>query len=134
MGGRVQSIEVPHDSQTPYRIIIKKSQEERRGTLYFVDPYTGQLLVTAAGPAFEFFMTMFRLHRWLLLDSETGRPIVGVATLIFVLLLMSGLVLWFPKKLKSWKQGLRIKAGAKWKRVNNDLHNTLGFMLFCSCW
>ena len=74
-------------------------------------------------------MTMFRMHRWLLLDSAIGRPIVGVATIIFILLSISGLVLWFPKKLKwkNLKSGFRIKTKANWKRVNHDLHNTLGF-------
>ncbi len=130
VGGKVVSIEVPHKSQKAYRLTIKKSEEERRGTVHLVDPYTGKLLGTAAGPATEFFMVIFRLHRWLLLDSEVGRPIVGGATIIFVLLIFSGLVLWFPKKLKHWKQGFTIKADANWKRVNHDLHNTLGFYSF----
>src|SRR5690606_32408194 len=56
-------------------------------------------------------------------------PIVGVATIIFILLSISGLVLWFPKKLrwKNLKSGFKIRTDASWKRVNHDLHNTLGF-------
>ena len=46
----------------------------------------------------EFFFTMFRMHRWLLFDSAIGRPIVGIATIIFLFLSISGVVLWFPKK------------------------------------
>lgn len=72
-------------------------------------------------------MMVFRLHRWLLLDTEVGRPIVGVATLIFVFIILTGLVIWFPQRLKSWKQGLRIKFSGSWKRTNHDLHNALGF-------
>jgi uncharacterized iron-regulated membrane protein len=72
---------------------------------------------------------MFKLHRWLLLDIKIGRPIVGIATIIFLIISLSGIYLWFPKKLK-WrniKQGFKIKTKANWKRINHDLHNTLGF-------
>lgn len=98
-----------------------------RGTTYLVDPYTGAIKGVPKGAGSDFFMVMFRLHRWLLLDTEIGRPIVGWATIIFGLLVISGLVIWFPQNLKVWKQGLRIKFSGNWKRINHDLHNTLGF-------
>ncbi|MDF9795456.1 putative iron-regulated membrane protein [Catalinimonas alkaloidigena] len=70
---------------------------------------------------------MFRLHRWLMLDTEIGRPIVRWSTVIFALLIMCGLVIWFPQKAKSWKQGLKLKWYEKRKRFNHNLHNALGF-------
>lgn len=97
-----------------------------RGTTYFVNPYTAEVLGTNETSSSAFFMFMFRAHRWLLLDTAIGRPIVGVATLIFVVIILSGLVIWFPKKIKNWRQGLKIKTSANWKRVNHDLHNALG--------
>ncbi|MDO6390648.1 PepSY-associated TM helix domain-containing protein [Pontibacter sp. BT731] len=98
-----------------------------RGTNYLVNPYTAEVIGTTESPTSEFFMTMFRLHRWLLLDTETGRPIVGWATVIFTLIVISGLVIWIPQKVKNWRQGLKIKWSGNWKRVNHDLHNSLGF-------
>lgn len=98
-----------------------------RGTTYFVDPYTGSILGTGETSSSEFFMVMFRMHRWLLLDMEIGRPIVGVATIIFAILVITGMVIWFPKKVKNWKQGLKVKTDGNWKRLNHDLHNALGF-------
>ncbi|PKV67129.1 PepSY-associated TM helix domain-containing protein [Pontibacter ramchanderi] len=98
-----------------------------RGTNYLVNPYTAEVIGTTDSPTSEFFMTMFRLHRWLLLDTEVGRPIVGWATVIFTLIVLSGLVIWFPQKVKNWRQGLKIKWSGNWKRVNHDLHNSLGF-------
>jgi uncharacterized iron-regulated membrane protein len=68
-----------------------------------------------------------RLHRWLLIEGDAGKIIVGVSTIIFVFLIFSGLIIWLPKKWKNWKQGFTIKYKANWKRVNHDLHNTLGF-------
>src|SRR5690606_40397849 len=50
--------------------------------------------------------------------------------IIFTFLIFSGLILWLPKKLRAWKQGFKIKLSANWKRINHDLHNTLGFYSF----
>lgn len=125
-GGIVSSISIPHEKDEPYAVSIKQSEEERRGTTYFINPYTAEVLGTSDSPASDFFMFMFRMHRWLLLDSAIGRPIVGVATLIFVFLILSGLVIWVPQKVSAWRQGLKIKFSANWKRINHDLHNSLG--------
>jgi uncharacterized iron-regulated membrane protein len=50
-----------------------------------------------------------------------------VATLLFLLGVITGIFIWFPQKVKNWKQGLKIKWSGNWKRVNHDLHNTLAF-------
>ncbi|MDE3743279.1 PepSY-associated TM helix domain-containing protein [Maribacter polysaccharolyticus] len=103
-----------------------------RGTTVSIDPYSGQR-VQATGKTKAFMHTVEQLHRYLLLDRKIGRPIVGVCTIIFVFMCLSGLILWFPKKLKkfrnwkAWKQGFTIKTKASWKRVNYDFHNTFGF-------
>ena len=36
-------------------------------------------------------------------------------------------MIWFPQKVKNWKQGLKVKLDANWKRINHDLHNSLAF-------
>ena len=45
----------------------------------------------------------------------------------YVLHVVTGLILWFPAQIRNIKQGLTIKTSANWKRLNHDLHNTLGF-------
>ncbi len=127
VGGSFNGITIPHDPGQPYTINFKQSEEDRRGTNYLVDPYTATLKGTTESPAAGFFMFMFRMHRWLLMDTSIGRVIVGIATIIFVFLLLTGLVLWWPKKLKNIRQGLVVKTSASWKRINHDLHNALGF-------
>ncbi len=115
--------------------------EEGRGTTYYVDPYTGEVLGdnSERTSTQEFMSSMFSLHRWLLIDRieepifeslsnrELGRLINGIATTLFLLGVITGIVIWFPNKVKNWKQGLKIKWSANWKRVNHDLHNTLAF-------
>ncbi|MBC9795480.1 PepSY-associated TM helix domain-containing protein [Sinomicrobium weinanense] len=127
--GTLLSVSISPEKTTPYAFRIKTSEKDRRGTTFYVDQYTGKVYDQPTSSLDEFFWSMFRLHRWLLLDSSIGRPIVGIATLIFVVLSISGIVLWFPKRLrwKNIKPGFKIKWSANWKRINHDLHNTLGF-------
>ncbi len=103
-----------------------------RGTSITINPYTGKQVI-AQSNVHNFIHTIEELHRFLLLDKTIGRPIVGVSTIIFIFMCFSGLILWFPKKIKKfknlkvWKQGFTIKTNANWKRINYDIHNTLGF-------
>jgi uncharacterized iron-regulated membrane protein len=112
-----------------------------RGIQYMVDPYTGQILGNSSEKTAitEFMQLMFSLHRWLLLDRieeplfgelpnrTLGSYISGSATILFTLGVITGMVIWFPRKFRSWKNGLKIKWDGNWKRVNHDLHNSLGF-------
>ncbi len=129
-GGKAARISFTDDQARPFTINIKADKEDFRGTNYMVNQYSGEVLGSVKGPASGFFLTVFKLHRWLLMDIETGRPIVGAATLIFLFLCISGFILWLPKKIKGWnsfKPGFKIKTDANWKRINHDLHSTLGF-------
>ena len=94
----------------------------------YLDPYTGEVLKVENGNV-EFFQIVLWLHLSLLFDGAIGRPIVGVATIIFVFSLVTGIVLWWPKNKKARKQRLwfRWKPTTKWKRKNFDLHNIFGF-------
>lgn len=100
------------------------------GKTYLVNPYTAEVTGTTKSGTAEFFSTVMGLHRWLLLQDSGGKIVVGAATIIFVFLILSGLVIWWPLKLRNWKQGFQIKFSANWKRINHDLHNTLGFYSF----
>lgn len=131
--GKVSRISLYDDPQKPAELQVSMSKEDKRGETYFINPYNNKILGTGKGPATEFFMFFFKMHRWLLLDQEVGRPIVGAATLIFIILTITGLVLWLPTKIKGWKSfkiGLKIKSSGGWKRINHDLHNVLGFYTF----
>lgn len=131
--GEVTRVSIPPEATKPYAFSVKTNKEDRRGTTFFIDQYKGSYAKKAENPLDGFFMTNFKLHRWLLLDSKIGRPIVGLATIIFLILSISGIVLWFPKKKfkklkwKHLKPGFKIAWRAKWKRINHDLHVTLGF-------
>ncbi|MBS4069976.1 MAG: PepSY domain-containing protein [Algoriphagus sp.] len=138
--GQIVGVNVFQQEGRTVQFSLKKEGQERPSTL-FVDPYSGKVLADNAEKTSteEFMGYMFSLHRWLLLDKieepimesmtnqELGRFINGVATLLFLLGVITGMVIWVPQKAKNWKQGLRVKWDANWKRVNHDLHNTLAF-------
>ena len=69
------------------------------------------------------------LHRWML-GGDTGKLIVGSATLIFLFILITGLILWWPKSRAILKQRLKLKMDGGWKRLNHDLHIVFGFYSF----
>ncbi len=118
-----------------------KTEGAERPVTYFVNPYSGEILANNSEKtgAETFMGYMFSLHRWLLLNEiekpilesmsnmELGRFINGVATLLFLLGVITGIFIWVPQKVKNWKQGLKIKWSGNWKRINHDLHNTLAF-------
>ena len=93
-----------------------------------LDPYTGRVLheqdVTT-----DFFVIVQALHMYLLLPPAVGEWVVGVAIAIFLGLLGTGLVLWWPKRRPERRQRLTIKWGARWRRLNYDLHQVLGFYI-----
>ncbi|MCG2429555.1 PepSY-associated TM helix domain-containing protein [Aequorivita xiaoshiensis] len=131
--GEVMRVSIRPEPTKPYEFSVKTNKNDRRGTTFFVDQYKGEYAKKPENPLDGFFMANFKLHRWLLLDISIGRPIVGISTIIFLILSISGIVLWFPKKKLSklkWKHlkpGLKIGWRGKWKRINHDLHVTLGF-------
>lgn len=127
---RIRNVMLPATGEEAVVFSLQPEKGQRRGKRISVNPYTGKQLSSQSQKGGKFFMTMFRLHRWLLLDTKIGRPIVGVSTIIFVILCFSGLLLWWPKKWrkrKQWRKGFRIKANGTAYRLIYDLHNTLGF-------
>jgi uncharacterized iron-regulated membrane protein len=65
----------------------------------------------------------------LLLPDYIGKHIIGGATIIFILLLISGIIQWWPKRKSDIKRSFSVKWSAKWRRVNYDWHNTSGFYI-----
>ncbi len=104
-------------------------EKEKLYHYVYLHPYTGQVLKIKDMNT-DFFSVVLQLHIGLLLPHEIGHQIIGIAVLIFVVSLISGLILWFPKSKKGIKQRFSVKWNAKWRRKNYDLHNVFGFYSF----
>ena len=119
----VTGVSISSDPGRAYQVSLS---QPRRASLY-VDQYTGE--VKGKSERSGFFMFMFRMHRWLL-DSMNpgnegifwGKMIVGVSTLLLVFVLISGIVIWWPRTRKALKNSLKITATKGWRRFWYDLH------------
>lgn len=118
----VTGVNISSDPERAYQVTLSKP---RRASMY-VDQYTGE--ITGKYERAPFFNFMFRMHRWLLDSMKQdggifwGKMIVGTSTLIFVFVLISGVVVWWPRTRKALKNSLKIVANKGWRRFWYDLH------------
>lgn len=118
----VTGVSISSDAERAYQVNLSKP---RRASVY-VDQYTGE--VKGRHERAPFFLTMFKLHRWLLDGMKPdggifwGKMIVGVSTLMFVFVLISGIVIWWPRTKKALKNSLKIAVGKGRRRFWYDLH------------
>ena len=96
--------------------------------LIYLNPYTGEVLKVKNENS-DFFRIVLMGHFYLWLPPNIGQPVAAIATLIFLVMLISGLFLWWPKNRKATKQRFKIKWSTRWRRRNYDLHNVLGFYI-----
>jgi uncharacterized iron-regulated membrane protein len=94
----------------------------------YLNPYSGKVLHTQNMDE-VFFNFILKGHMYLWLPQKIGSVVVLIATLIFFLMVITGLVLWFPKKWNVFKKRIwfQWKSTTKWKRKNWDLHGIIGF-------
>ncbi len=97
------------------------------GTYYkaSMNPYTGKL-IHLQDMNKGWLNLLKALHRNLLL-GDIGREIVHWGTLLFLIMTISGIIMWWPATKKGRRRGLSIKWNTSTKRLNYDLHNVLGF-------
>lgn len=113
--GRSAQVVYYHDAPAYYYIV-------------FIDHYTGKVLKVKNMDE-DFFRIVIMGHYYLWLPPAIGQPILTTATMLFVFLLLSGLILWWPKSKAARKQRFTVKLKSKWRRLNYDLHNVLGFYI-----
>jgi uncharacterized iron-regulated membrane protein len=98
---------------------------EGGGPKVFVNPYTAAI-TGELNYRETFFFTMMALHRGMV-GGAVGKLVVGVSTVLFLFIIGTGLVLWWPATRNIVRQRLTVKWRGGWKRLNHDLHITLGF-------
>ena len=111
------------DSQRAYQVSLS---QPRRASLY-VDQYTGE--VKGGNVRLPFFDAMFRLHRWLMGSAQSssggmsvGKFLVGLSTLLLVIILLTGILMWLANRRKPLTKSLTISFTKGWPRVWHDLH------------
>lgn len=105
----------------------KKRQEQLA-----VHPHTGEIMGRVV--VSPFFQKVREFHRYLLLPypvggSNWGRTIVAGSTLFFVIVLVSGIVMWWPRKTRGLGKRLHINWQRGWFRFSSDFHQTTGLLV-----
>lgn len=126
-GVEVKGVVVPSAPDEAYKVNLSKPKK----AAVYVNQYTGEVI--GKDERLPFFQTVFRLHRWLM-DSNPGdgklfwgKMIVGASTLACVVILLTGLVIWWPRNSKMLKNRLHIAFKKGQNRFWYDLHVTGGF-------
>lgn len=82
---------------------------------------------------YDFFHSTLRIHRWLLDapakkgERTVGKEIVGYSTLAMAIVLMSGIVIWWPRNRKVLKNRLSVTCSKGSRRFWYDSHVSIGF-------
>ncbi|MDD5033688.1 MAG: PepSY-associated TM helix domain-containing protein [Methylococcaceae bacterium] len=134
-GTKIGWVEFPRDSEQALNLSYLAPSVSMPGEKdvrqLFIDPFTG----TVKGerlwyPAdyfsgMPFMALMFKLH-YALLMKDYGVVMVGILSVLLIISVLTGLILWWPLTGK-WAQALTIKPRASIERFNFDLHKTSGF-------
>ena len=123
----VKGIVVSNSPDEAYMVNLSKPKK----SAVYVNQYTGEVI--GKDERLPFFQTVFRLHRWLM-DSNPGdgkifwgKMIVGTSTLVCVVILLTGLVIWWPRNRKMLKNRLSVALRKGKNRFWYDLHVAGGF-------
>lgn len=123
--GRIGGVTMYADPERPWEFQVPAGRA-------LVDPYTGHLIAVAPF-RLPFFQKAMELHRWLLAD-DIGEQITGASTVAFVVLLLAGIIIWWPRTKGALKARINpfavfSKHGGG-RRKLHDLHVALGIW----CW
>ncbi|MGP1484802.1 MAG: PepSY-associated TM helix domain-containing protein [Campylobacter sp.] len=110
---------------------------------FFLDPYTGEILGKDNG--IKFVRTVLMIHRNLALSlmgdkslGQLGKTITGLTTIIFIIILISGIYLYFPKLKLNFMRASRVNFKLKGFSFFYNIHSVFGLyfsaiLLIASC-
>lgn len=96
----------------------------------YVDPVSLDVLGTSEvvprGRALGF---LINIHSYLMMRPYIGVKVVGALGVVMILMAISGLVLWWPRK-GQWRRAFLIRRGARGLPLYVDLHHAVGIWTF----
>jgi uncharacterized iron-regulated membrane protein len=114
----IKNVNVKLDKTRSTEVLFHNDQ-----TIY-INPYSGKVL-GELNKHEDFFGVVLEIHKNLYL-GETGAWITSVSALLFFFMLLSGIILWWPRK-RAIMEKFSIKRKVHWRKTNYDLHSVLGF-------
>lgn len=132
-----QRIRTAHPDAKPTAIVVSADPRDAvtfqlgRDSALYANPYTGDVRTPVSTRVHDVLHALEEWHRWLALSGDhrpLGKTINGACNLAFCFLALSGLYLWWPRRL-SWRS-IRAVAVFNWRLTGKardfNWHNSLG--------
>lgn len=126
---RISTVTWFADPGRTIELSFKKQESIKRGseTIAYVNPYSGKI-ISELQMENDFFLNVENLHRRLMLN-DFGKAIIGISTIIFIVIIISGLIIWFPSTIRSMKNRLVWTGKGNWRAMIYQWHIVSGFYL-----
>jgi uncharacterized iron-regulated membrane protein len=99
---KIKNIKIKKNATSSIEFILKNKKS------VFVNPYSGKIIGTI-NKENDFFGIVLQLHRSLFL-GDVGKVITGTSALLFIVMLITGIIIWWPRNKEVLKQSLWIKS------------------------
>lgn len=119
----ISGLQAPRRADSSQMFWLKRADGAEGTFELYLHPYTGDMLgMREYGTYFTSYIYM--LHHTLLM-GQTGKLILGYAGIGVLLMLFTGLYLWWPQN-GQWRKAVTIKRGARKSRRLLDIHRVGG--------
>lgn len=122
VNGEIQAVSFSNIKTSSFAVKVKIDGRKKAVT-YYVNPYTLEFLGEAK--AENFFRTVENIHRTLLL-KEFGRQIIGISSILFLILLFSGLYILYPRLKNRFFKNFSFSFKSKGRFFLSSIHSSLG--------
>jgi uncharacterized iron-regulated membrane protein len=122
----LSTVTIPNSKMPFYSFSLGRNRATAQTVL--IDPYSARVHPPVRMRTLV-VGTIQQFHQRLIAGAK-GYLFNGLLTVLAIPLLLSGLWLWWPTKLKHLKAHLTIKRGVSIKRTLYDLHNVMGIYLY----
>lgn len=125
--GKILFIAAPSDDRHLFILQFHPKNNPDDWHAAFINPYTGTVMGDRSLSESRLTDYLIDLHKSLMLSGLEGATIVGIASLLLVILSLTGVILW-----PGWRKltsGFKIKWNTRPKRLNFDLHKVVGIIM-----
>ena len=125
----IVSVDAPNEDNATFVAVV-----EGRGRIKVACAPTDGKILGEFPKAPNWLDFIYVLHESLFIH-HTGRVLNGVGAAFLLLLNATGMVIWWPG-IRNWKRALKVDFERGWRRINFDLHVSIGFwtILIASFW
>lgn len=113
----IEELVLPQKPNDTVKFLIRQSDGHEVGI--FVNPYTGEIVGRNSDQQFRPMLAIRQFHTHLLIRRRTGHMILTIAACCLLGLALTGIVLWWPRKI------FKLRGGERYPLVF-DLHQMLG--------